>query len=217
MGILIEPLHGISEFTGEKGEKGGKLARFIDHYHHLQTIVYLILDNESRSKNIRDRLIKTKSKFKEVKKYVTKPEYIFLWEKNFEFDNFTDDELSNALNQLANQRVLFRASEISKCRNEFGKPRKGDTLSQLYKDKTDYSLPKTQLTESLVNSIIANLNDEFEDQKPKRKILQKITEVIDLASKNHQPITKDTWLKNQEGGFFGTPYAEGASKTQGSA
>jgi len=199
-GIMIESLYGIAEFSGRKGELGGKLARFIDHYHRLQTIVYVILDNEGRSGTIRDRLLKTKSKYRDVPRYVTNPEYVFLWDKNFEFDNFTDEELSIALNLLCECKDLIKPSDVNQCREVFGK--KGNPLANLFKEKTGLGLSKPKLAQLLINKLIDDLKNRSRECI-ERKMFQKIDEITKLAFENYQPITKGTWLKNQMGGYFG--------------
>lgn len=194
IGIRIEMLEGIGNFTG------GKIERFIDHYHNLQTIVYLILDNENNAIPFRSKLIKKKSRYAESNRYITNEDYIFIWDKCFEFDNFSDVELTNALSSISNGHS-FIEEEIAECRKEFGK--RGNTISNLFKSKTGLGINKPLLAERLVDNVTNNLNKEFIDGKAKRKLIEKVLEIIDLASRNYQPHSIKLWKINQESGYLG--------------
>lgn len=194
LGIRVELLEGIGNFTS------GKIERFIDHYHNLQTIVYLILDNENNAVNFRNKILKKKSRYPEANRYITNENYIFIWDTCFEFDNFSDAEIANALSSMLNS-YSFAEYEIANCRKEFGK--QGDTISTLFKRKTGLGLNKPFLAERLVDNLIMNLDKEFIDGKPKRKLIIKIMEIINLVSRNYQPHSYETWKINQESGYFG--------------
>ena len=195
IGIRIELLGGIGNFTG------GKIERFIDHYHNLQTIVYLILDNENNAISFRSKLIKKKSRYAESNRYITKEGYIFIWDKCFEFDNFSDGEIASALSSLS-QWHSFSRDEIAALRKDFGK-QKSATLASLYEEKTAHRLDKLALAKLLVDAVIGNLNMEVMDGNWQRPLFKKIEEVIEIAAKNHQPHRYDTWKTNQESGYLG--------------
>jgi hypothetical protein len=90
-------LSGVDGFTGrKKKDPYGALEKLIDYYHYMQTIVFVILDDESRVSDIRQRLVGARSKFR-PNRTVTKDEYIRLWKKNVEFDNFTHAEIARAM------------------------------------------------------------------------------------------------------------------------
>lgn len=192
IGIRIEMLEGIGNFTG------GKIERFIDHYHNLQTIVYLILDNENNAIPFRSKLIKKKSRYAESNRYITNEDYIFIWDKCFEFDNFSDVELANALSSISYSHS-FVEEEIAECR--FSK--RCNTISNLFKAKIGREINKPFLAERLVDNVTNNLDKEFIDGKPKRKLIAKILEVINLASGNYQPHSTKLWKINQESGYLG--------------
>lgn len=194
LGIRVELLEGIGNFTS------GKIERFIDHYHNLQTIVYLILDNENNAIKFRDKLIKKKSRYLGANRYMTNENYVFIWDTCFEFDNFSDIEIANALSSIL-QDYSFTEQEIAGCRKSFGRQR--DPLSALFERKTGLHLNKPLLTERLVDSLLVNLDKEFIDGKPKKKLIIKIMEIIDLATRNYQPHSYELWKLNQESGYFG--------------
>lgn len=193
VGIQVETLWGITE--------AGKLERLIDHYHYRQTIVYLILDNENRARQLRDKLLAAKSKYPEVPGTITKPELIFLWEKCFEFDNFSDEEIAGAMTKAAEIWYTFTAAEVTRARAQFGQ--RGDPLSDLYRQKANYALDKPRLAEALVQAMLENPAGEFDAEgRPTRRITAKILEVIQLATKNYQPIRLEDWRSTQKGGFL---------------
>jgi hypothetical protein len=194
LGIRMELLEGIGNFTS------GKIERFIDHYHNLQTIVYLVLDNEGNAIKFRDKLLKKKSRYTEASRYITNGNYVFIWNMCFEFDNFSDLEIANALSSI-NAVHSFADCEVAACRREFGS--RGDTISTLYRLKTNRDLNKPLLAARLIDNLIKHLDDEFTNSRPKRKLLAKIYEIIELASQNYQPSSYDAWKANQESGYLG--------------
>jgi len=194
LGIRVELLEGIGNFTS------GKIERFIDHYHNLQTIVYLILDNENNAVNFRNKMLRKKSRYLEANRYITNENYIFIWNTCFEFDNFSDEEISNALSSLSND-FNFTIQEISECRKEFGK--RGDSISTLFKERTCRELNKPMLSERLVDNILNKIDNEYVDGNHRRKLIIKIMEIIDLARRNYQPWSYELWKQNQESGYFG--------------
>ncbi len=196
VGIQVEPLQGIDEAR--------KLERLIDHYHHRQTIVYLMLDNENKAKTWRERLLHAKSKYTEVSRTVTKPEYVFVWDKSFEFDNFSDDEIAGAMTKVADRRYEFTVGEIAQARAKFGQQR--DPLSDLYKQKLRYGLNKPKLAATLVQPMLDNPVGEFSAEGTlKRPITTKVWEIIQLAAKNYQPIRLKDWRATEQGEFLRDP------------
>jgi hypothetical protein len=73
-------------------------------------------------------------------------------------------------------------------------------------------LPKPKLLQALFEFIIPGRESELDaNGKPKRPIVQLLREVIELAARNHQPMSLDTWEKNQASGFFGNPLGSAAT------
>jgi hypothetical protein len=191
VGIRIEMLTGIGEAK--------KVERLIDHYHYRQTIVYLILDNENNARNRRKRLLEARSKYRDVPGRITKPEYVFLWEKCFEFDNFSDEEIVGAMTTVAGARYTFTPTEVAQARVRFG--REKDPLSSLYLRKVGYGLNKSNLIEALVQMMLDNPQAEFDAEgRPVRPITGKIWEVIQLAARNYQPVRLKDWRATQQSG-----------------
>ena len=201
-GIKVHNLEGVTNFTGGDRDRYGTLERFIDDHHSRQTFVYVVLDHEGRAPTVRQELLRARSRH--VERKLTKPEYIYLWAKSIEFDNFTSDELARAMTIVSGNRYTFDATEIAACENRFGV--EGDPLSQLYREKLDYGLKKTKLLETLADVILSDPEGEFDEQgKAKRPLVKMLGEVVELASTNYQPVTRDIQHKNQRSGYFGDP------------
>jgi hypothetical protein len=103
------------------------------------------------------------------------------------------------------RRYEFHSDEIARCEAQFGKQK--DPLSNLFAEKCKgYGLPKTELLRVLFQFILSNPEGEFdEDKEAKRPVVGLIKRILELESRNHQPINFDLWQGNQGSGFFGDP------------
>jgi hypothetical protein len=107
------------------------------------------------------------------------------------------------MTELSEGRYLFKAEEIAACKSAI-KAKKGDPLRELFYEKVRYSLSKPKLFAKLVDFIVASPEKEVDENvQIKRPLVRLVREIIDLAAKNHQPVTMDVWQKNQESGHFG--------------
>jgi len=206
VGIEVVNLQGVGNFTGKKGkDKYGALERFIDDYHHRQTVVFVVLDDEGRVSKIKEKLLKAHSKY-DPKRMVTKEEYIQVWDnKNIEFDNFSHDEIARAMTKLSRGRYTFKVDEIADCENCFSAG-ESNPLGKLFNEKLKYDPSKLELLNILFGFIISCPENEFDaDGKAKRHVVQVIEKVRELAAKNYPSDTQDTWRKYQESGYFGDP------------
>lgn len=204
LGIEIVNLQGIGSFTGKKViDRYGALERFIDDYHRRQTIVFIVLDKEGRVPQIKERLVQALSKY-HPKRKVTKVEYIHVWNKNIEFDNFTDGEIALAMTKLSEGRYTFKPEEVADCRKRFP-AKERDLLIRLFKERVvHYELSKPNLLNILFDFIVSSSKNGADD-KTKRPVVKIIQDVIKLSKMNYQPVTLDIWQKNQESGYFGDP------------
>lgn len=204
LGIEVVNLHGIDGFTGKKRiDRYGALEKFIDFHHNRQTIVYIVLDNERRARIIKNKLINAPSKFY-PNRYVTKSEYVHLWErKTIEFENFSYSEIAQAMSEINKGEYIFQPEQIEDCERQLHN-KETDYISQLFKKKTGYDLPKAELLHILFGYIIKNAKNEFDKEgAPLRPVVKVLNRIIELASLNYQPIRLDSWKKNQESGYFG--------------
>lgn len=196
-------LSGVEGFTGRKRQAPyGALEKLIDYYHYMQTIVFVILDDEARVSIIRDRLVKARSKF-HPNRTVTKDEYIHLWTKNIEFDNFTHAEIARALTEVSAEKYSFSESEIADCERRFG--REGDPLSKLYSKTLNYDLVKPELLKVLFGYAIEAPHTEVESKKTARPIVDVMRNVIRLSLRNNPPSYLDAWEQTQNSDWLGTP------------
>ena len=196
-------LQGVEGFTGRKrADPYGALEKLIDHYHYLQTIVFVVLDDEARVGTIKQRLIGARSKFY-PNRMVTKDEYIRLWQKNVEFDNFTHAEIAQGMTAVADGAYVFTEAEIADCEQRFG--REGDTLSKLYRAKISHDLVKPELLKILFDYAIAEPEMVAGDRRVTRPVVEVIDTVIDLAIHNHPPSYLDAWEQTQNSDWLGAP------------
>lgn len=200
-GIQIRNLKGIGNFTGKKSEdKYGALEKLIDEYHSRQTIVYIILDNEGKAKEIRDRLTKKPSTIIQGQT-VTKTELIHLWERNIEFDNFSPKEIALAMTDLCHREYEFRGDEIKECIRSYDS-KNGDPLRDLFEGKTSVSrFSKKELLKLLFDNIMSRHEEELIEGK-RRPIVNLIIDIINITFFNQQPHDSQTRRNNQESGFF---------------
>lgn len=200
LGIEVFNLQGVAQFEGKKrADSYGALEKFIDYHHARQTIVFVVLDNESRARTVAGRLGRKPSQ-RFSGRTVTKPEYLHTWDSNIEFDNFSDAELADALTAMADAKVVFAAEDVASCR----KDARGNLLERTYTGKGGQRFSKVRLLGILVDKILGNLEAERDDEgQLKRPILTVMRRIIELAGRNHPAVTLDIWKKNQESGYLG--------------
>lgn len=195
-GIDIQRLEGIGEFTSRR------LERFIDDHHDKQTYVFIVLDNEGNASAKKDSLIKQRSRYF-PKRAITSSDLVYLWDRSVEFDNFTHAEIAQAMTEVGKGLYIFTPEQIAKCESSFGRG-KGDPLSRLFEEKTEYGLNKRELLRVLFDMIISNAEAEMgDDGGGKRPVTRMLLEVVELAATNYQPVTSDIRRINQESGYLG--------------
>ena len=118
LGIEIVVLGGVDIATGSKREDRFRaIMRLIDYLHHHQTFVFLVLDKENYAHRLKAAAAKMKSIHTD-RRYVTRPEYIRIWKRSFEFDNFSCTEIAAALGEVAEGRVRFTVKQVRAAREE---------------------------------------------------------------------------------------------------
>ncbi len=202
VGIQVYNLNGVGNFSGRKRQdRYGALEKFIDDHHSRETIVFVVLDNEGQVQTVRKRLLEAHSNTYPSRK-TTKDEYIHVWDKNIEFDNFGHDEIARAMTELSKGKYIFTEAEIACCEQDILE-KKADPLKALFYKQTGSGLSKVQLLKVLVDQILAHPKKEFEAGKPKRPLTKLIRQVLELAALNHQPVTSEIWERNQRSGHLG--------------
>lgn len=202
-GIEILNFKGINNVTGGRKDTYSALCRQIDYLHHHQIICMVIADNEGENIRNLERLPKAHSIHSDDR-YVTRKEYIKIWKRSFEFDNFSNKEIAATLAALGGKP--FTQKEVAACRKEASSPvpKKGAkkrTLATLYEEKTGRGLDKLKHAELLVEEMFKDTSEKSYEERPICKFLIKVAE---RASRNHKPITQSSWEYNQKTGYLGT-------------
>ena len=197
LGIEIVVLGGVDVATGGKREDRFRaIMRLIDYLHHHQTFAFLILDNENYAHRLKNAG-KTMKSIHTNRRYVTRPEYIRIWKRSFEFDNFSCTEIAAALGEVAEGRARFTVKQVRAAREE-DKP--GAALAERYRRETDGGLPKIALSEALVRRMLCPAARRKTENRPIVRVLDRVAV---LAACNHLPTTQRTRDANQESRFLG--------------
>ncbi len=190
------PLGGVDNATGAKEDRFRAIIRLIDYLHHQQTLAFLILDNERYARKLNQEFKHAKS-IHHKGRYVTRPEYIRIWKTSFEFDNFSCQEIAEALTEIAPTGVHFTRKEVGTCKKS---PTPGASLKHLYKQKAGGDLPKTLLTEILVDRMLSSNGRRKISSRP---IIKTLTRVARLAALNPFPTMQEIWERNQVSKYLG--------------
>ena len=195
-GIEIIALWGVDTATGGREDKFRAILRLIDYLHHHQTFTFLILDNENYANRLKNEANRARS-IHGQRLYVTRPEYIKIWRKSFEFDNYSATQIAKALSGLAQENVRFTCAEIIQCRNQLNP---GKYLSEFYKAKTGRGLPKLKLAKRLVDSMFSKEARKRIENYP---IVKTLDRVVELAVRNPFPTMLSVEKYNQKTKYLG--------------
>lgn len=195
-GIEIIVLGSVDVATGSKDDRFRAILRLIDYLHHHQTFTFLILDNENYAGKLKREARRAKS-IHSKQRYVTRPEYIRIWNLTFEFDNFSCSEIAMAMNNQARGCARFTPSEIAGCKAHRNP---GACLKNLYKHKTNYGLKKIELSEMLVEHMVSPASRRKIENRP---IIKALARVAKIAAQNPLPTMLETWEINQASKFLG--------------
>ncbi|TPK82544.1 hypothetical protein FJ936_23910 [Mesorhizobium sp. B2-4-13] len=188
-------LGGIDNATGTVEDRYRAILRLVDYLHHHQTFAFLILDNERHARKLKAGSHDAKS-ILHTKRYVTRPEYVKVWRDSFEFDNFSNTEIAQALSLLAAQ-AKFRSREVANCRE--GKA-PGAALMALYRERVGSKLNKLDLVRVLVETIFSTKSRRPVTNRP---IVEVLDRVIALAARNPFPQRVEDWEYNQTSTYLG--------------
>lgn len=189
--IEVVPLGGVDNATGNrKDDRYQAILRLLDYLHHHQTLTFLILDNENQARRLKVAA-RDKASIHGIRSHVTRAEYIRVWHRSLEFDNFSDTELALALTRASECRHAFHATELRVCRSS---EEPGSALSQLYKDRCGYRLPKLDLANHLGDLMLSPKSARAVANRP---IIEVLLRIVRLASKNPLPVMQELWERNQ--------------------
>jgi hypothetical protein len=194
-GIEIIVLGGVDVATGSKEDRFRAIIRLVDYLHHHQTFTFLILDNERYARKLKAEAQKAKSIHS--RRYVTRVEYVKVWKRSFEFDNFSCAEIANAMTEVAEGKVRFSREEIESCEQN---PFPGARLKELYHRRTGKKLDKLRMSTILTERM---LSPEARRKIANRPIIRTLERVASLAERNPFPTMQEIWKGNQASKFFG--------------
>ncbi len=188
-GIEVRNLGGVATATGKKRlDRHGAILRLADYLLQHQTICFIVLDNEGNAKQLEVTSRKRHSFFGTRQRAIP-PGHLHVWKKSFEFDNFDDDEIAQALSDLE-EDSSFLPAEISEVRS--GEVSGG--LEALYRKRVGRKLSKPKLGKRLAE--IA-----FESERSAEPRLRPIIELLDRvaksAARNPLPASEEAWKRNQ--------------------
>ena len=188
--IEIINVRGVDTATGGWKDSYAAILRLVDYLHHHQTLTFIVLDNENKAK----RLKQAASSFRSIfghRTRATRPEYIRVWKRSFEFDNFSDSELAASLSEASEGRVVFATADLAECRAS-NSP--GSALSKLYQERTQHTLNKPRLSDILAAKMLSPNSRKAVTNRPIVIVLERI---VRLAMKNPFPVRQEIWEKNQ--------------------
>ena len=188
-GIEVRDLGGVATATGQKRmDRYGAILRLADYLLQHQTICFVVLDREGNAEKLETASRKKHSFFGTRKRAI--PEgHLHVWDKSFEFDNFDDYEIAQAMSGLADDSS-FLPAEISEIRSR----EVSGGLAALYIRRVGRNLPKPKLGEKL--AAIAVKSERSAEPKP-RPIIELLDRVATSAARNPLPASEEAWMRNQ--------------------
>lgn len=195
LSIEIVTIRGVDHATGTREDRFRAILRLVDYLHHHQTFAIVLLDNENNASKLK-HASKTASSTYGKRARVTRPEYIHVWKAAFELDNFSNTELARALSIVSGNRRVFTVAEVAACRTD---KNPGAALSQLYNSATQFSLPKLELADALVDILLSTESRRSPESRPIVKVLSR---AIRLAALNPLPTRHQSWEINQASKYF---------------
>jgi hypothetical protein len=194
--IEIIVLGGVNNATGRKEDRFSAILRLVDYLHYHQTFTFLILDNENNAARLKLAAANQPSILHD-KRLATRAEYVKVWKRSFEFDNFSATEIADALNQISTKVSLFVARDILKCLRERNS---GNALTELYRARVGRGLNKLELSQRLVEGMFS---ERCRREPRNRPIIAVLKRVVKLAARNPFPVRDDDWHRNQASSHLG--------------
>lgn len=189
-GIEVMNLHGVDNATGRKTDGSVGIVPLVDYLLEHQTLVFVMLDNEGRARNLQSAAPEKHSIFGSRRRAIA-GDRVLVWDRCFELDNFTDEELATAMVVAAEHRVEFDAAEIRVVRSDWQR----ESLAKLYRLRSGTDLKKPDMAEALAERVIES--PSFPDGS-RRPIVDFLLRVSKEASRNHLPLTQEVWRQNQD-------------------
>jgi hypothetical protein len=206
-GIQIRNLHGVGNATGTKRDGMSALWRLVDFLHAQQTITLVLLDHEGLAGKNVGKGLRNAPSIHFTDRRVTRREYVKLWNRCFELDNFSNSEIAAAMSALS--RVAFRGADLAPCRPSRASKAKPVPLDAVYQARTGHSLNKVALSQRLVDLMFDLATKRSPETRP---IIRFLELAASRAALNHQPTTAEIWEENQRSGYLGALRPGAASR-----
>lgn len=162
-----------------------------------QIIPFFISDNEGNVKHFleAEKPIKFKGK-----SYNVPEDWKFLWGinngnkpfcgKDLEFANFTDEEITTAINNVLNENI--KVNKVKEIRES------GAGINKIHEKIKKESGAKIKIVDTLFENLF-NKYEETEDESLfERPIFDVIEKIMELATLNHLPVDTDVEIRNKE-------------------
>lgn len=144
-GIEILNLRGVDHATGNRrSDRFNAIFRLVDYLLEHQTLVFLMLGNEGQASNLKTAAATKRSVFGN-RRWAIAPKRSRVWERNFEWGNFSDDELARAMTAVAQESAQFTPADIERVRAGS----KAESLPRLFCQRSGRSLEKPLLGQAL--------------------------------------------------------------------
>jgi hypothetical protein len=197
-GIQLRNMHGVGNATGDKKDRRSALWRLVDFLHAQQTVALVLFDNEGLAGTHIAKGLREARSIHVPDRMVTRPDYIKLWTRCFELDNFSNTEIARALGGLAG--MPFKAADIEPCRATPLSKAKAVNLASIFEGRTGRTLDKVKLAHALVAIMFA---PETRRKIESRPIVRFLEFAAKTAQLNHQPTLHSRREENQRSGYFG--------------
>lgn len=198
LGIDIVNIGGISNFFGPKFRVKNSenkyntiiLNNFLNLINYTlnkwQTLPFFVGDDENNIKKLLDEGICFKFEHEAEKRRLPKKWY-HIWKKDFELDNFTNDELAEAINEVLD--TLIEAKDVEEIRvDKMGI----NSLDERIKDS------KIEIANVLCKNLFDQYDDTGDENLLERPIFNLINKLKVMALRNHPPSNTIVELKNKE-------------------
>lgn len=206
-GIQLRNMHGVGNATGTKKDTLSALWRLVDFLHAQQTVALVLLDREGLAGRNIGTGLKSAPSIHFPDRMVTRKEYVKLWNRCFELDNFSDSEIAAAMTVLSG--VTIRGPELKPCRVPPQKGVKAVTLERIFEARAGRPLNKVELARTLVEAMFATTTKRTPQSRP---IIRFLEFAARTAALNHQPTMEDSWERNQRSGYLGALRPGAASR-----
>lgn len=198
-GIQIINLDGINNFFGQelnlKDPQTNKYRKSrLNNFNNLisynlrkwQIIPFFVGDNENNIKELLKSGISINFS-KDTENFILPEKWQYIWNKDFEFDNFTNKELANAISDILDKKV--NVEKVKEVRNS-------DSSINGIDEKVHDN--KVEIAKKLHDNLLKCYRNTNNDKILNRPVFKMINRILDLCWYNHPPANTIVEKKNKE-------------------